>query len=187
MTARKKTVKTPAKMGRPSLYSKELAEKIIALIEEGNSERKICKMAGMPSIETLRQWKNNNPEFLAQSARARQSSAEKFREEALQIAYDTAKFAEDVANLQKVTVGGIPLVEIPKGYVEAKKLLIQELNREAAIRDDSRFGDRKKVQMTGANDGPIEVKQDIDLTGVTTENLKAVRELLYGAKTSDTD
>lgn len=188
-TSNKNKSKTAAKkkMGRPSLYSKALADKIIALIEEGKSESKICKMAGMPSHETLRKWKDTNPEFLARSARARQESAEMFREEALRVAQETADFAEDVANMRKVTIGGIPLVEIPKGYVDAKRLLVQELNREAAIRDDSRYGDRKKVQMTGKDDGPIEIKQEVDLANVTTENLKAVRELLYGAKTADTD
>lgn len=178
MTARKKTVKTPSKMGRPSLYSKELAEKIIALIEEGHSERKICKMAGMPDIRTLTRWKDDHEDFCLQSARARRRSAEKFNEQRM----EEAEWLRDIVH--NAMLGG---GDIPKGVVEGTKAVMQELAREAAIRDDSRFSDRKKVQMTGANDGPIEVKQDIDLTGVTTENLKAVRELLYGAKTSDTD
>lgn len=169
------------------MYTKALADKIIALIEEGKSERKICQMPGMPTVRTLQAWKDANEEFLRRSARARQVSAEKFREEALQVAQETADFADDVANGRKLTIGGVPLVEIPKGYVDAKRLLVQELNREAAIRDDSRYGDRKKVQMTGKDDGPIEIKQEVDLANVTTENLKAVRELLYGAKTADTD
>ncbi len=185
--AKTKKTATKKKRGRPTLYSKELADKIIDLIESGVSETKISKKNGMPSLRTLQNWKDKYPDFLQRSARARQTSAEMFRDEALKIAYDTAQFAEDVANHKKLTIGGIPLCDIPKGYVDAKKLLIQELNREAALRDDSRFGDRKRVQMTGKDDGPIEVKQEVDLTSVTTENLKAVREMLYGAKTADTD
>ena len=169
------------------MYSKELADKIIELIESGVSETQLSKKKDMPSLRTIQYWKDKHPEFLQRSARARQISAERFREEALQVAYDTAKFADDVANLKKITVGGIPLVEIPKGYVDAKRLLVQELNREAAIRDDSRFGDRKKVQMTGKDDGPIEVRQEVDLSNITTENLKAVREMLYGTETADTN
>lgn len=48
--------------------------------------------------------------------------------------------------------------DFPKGYVDAKKLLVQELNREAAIRDDSRFGDRKRVDVTGT----VEIGQGMD-------------------------
>lgn len=189
MTASKTTkqAKSKRKIGRPTLYSKELAEKIIELIESGVSETQLSKKKDMPSLRTIQYWKDKHPDFLQRSARARQISAERFREEALRIAKETSDFADDVANGKKVTIGGVPLVEIPKGYVEAKKLLVQELNREAAIRDDSRFGDRRKVQMTGKDDGPIEIKQEFDLANVTTENLKAVRELLYGTKTADTD
>lgn len=179
-TSTKTKSKTTAKKkaGRPSLYTKALADKIIALIEEGKSESKICKMAGMPSHETLRKWKDTNPEFLARSARARQESAAKFREEALQVAQETADFADDVANGRKLTIGGVPLVEIPKGYVDAKRLLVQELNREAAIRDDSRFGDRKKVTMSGENGGPIQVKQEVGVvSSMSVEELLSIANM----------
>lgn len=160
------------------MYSKALADKIIALIEEGKSERTICKMAGMPTVRTLQAWKDANEEFLRQSARARQASAEKFREEALQVAQETADFADDVANGRKVTIGGVPLVEIPKGYVDAKRLLVQELNREAAIRDDSRFGDRKKVTMSGEDGGPIKVKQEVGVvSSMSVEELLSIANM----------
>lgn len=160
------------------MYSKALADKIIALIEEGKSERTICKMEGMPTVRTLQAWKDANEEFLRQSARARQASAEKFREEALQVAQETADFADDVANGRKVTIGGVPLVEIPKGYVDAKRLLVQELNREAAIRDDSRFGDRKKVTMSGENGGPIKVKQEVGVvSSMSVEELLSIANM----------
>lgn len=178
MTARKKTVKTPAKMGRPSVYSEELADKIVSLIQEGYSERKISQMEGMPNASTMWRWKEEHKDFCNRSVQARKMSAEKFNEQRMEEAEWLRNIVHDA-----MLGGG----DIPKGVVEGTKAVMQELAREAAMRDDSRFSDRKKVQMTGANDGPIEVKQDIDLTGVTTENLKAVRELLYGAKTSDTD
>ena len=160
------------------MYTKALADKIIALIEEGKSERKICKMAGMPDVSTLSRWKDEHEDFCKRSARARQVSAEKFREEALQVAQETADFADDVANGRKVTIGGVPLVEIPKGYVDAKRLLVQELNREAAIRDDSRFGDRKKVTMSGENGGPIQVKQEVGVvSSMSVEELLSIANM----------
>lgn len=165
-------------MGRPTLYTKALADKIITLIEEGKSERKIGKMAGMPDASTIFRWKDEHEDFCRRSARARQASAEKFREEALQVAQETADFADDVANGRKLTIGGVPLVEIPKGYVDAKRLLVQELNREAAIRDDSRFGDRKKVTMSGENGGPIQVKQEVGVvSSMSVEELLSIANM----------
>ena len=67
---------TKKKMGRPTRYSHELAEKICDLIRSGKSERQICAMKGMPSIQTLWVWKEKHPEFLEQSARARADSAD---------------------------------------------------------------------------------------------------------------
>ena len=60
-----------SKMGRPSIYTPELAEKICDLIREGKSERQICKMPGMPDAKTLLRWKDTNSDFCLQSARAR--------------------------------------------------------------------------------------------------------------------
>lgn len=132
---------TKSRVGRPSLYSEELVDRIVELIAEGYSERQIAKMEGMPSIRSIQLWKDEYPEFLLRSARARQASAERFREEALQVARDTSDLADRIAKCSS------PLDGFPKGYVDAKKLLVQELNREAAIRDDSRFGDRKTVKV----------------------------------------
>ena len=53
-----------SKMGRPSIYTPELAEKICDLIREGKSERQICKMPGMPDAKTLLRWKDTNSALL---------------------------------------------------------------------------------------------------------------------------
>lgn len=62
------------KVGRPSKYTKALADKICFLIEEGYSERKICAIEGMPDVTTLSRWKDAHPEFCQRSARAREAS-----------------------------------------------------------------------------------------------------------------
>lgn len=67
---------TKSRIGRPSLYSEALAEKICGLIEQGYSERQIAKMDGMPSQDTMTDWKDRHPWFLRRSARAREISAE---------------------------------------------------------------------------------------------------------------
>ena len=157
-----------SKVGQPSNYTPELAEKICDLIREGKSERQICKMPGMPHIATLNRWKTSNPEFCEQSARAREASAEKFNDELLEL-------QESLNNeLQTRLLSGD---DFPKGAVEAFKVLMQEKARQISWRDDSRFGDRKTVKIQ--NDAP-------DLSTIDMEKLKAARELLYD-ETPDTD
>lgn len=135
---------TPKKVGRPSKYTEELANKICNWIRDGYSERKICSMPGMPSIDALNDWKTKYPEFLQQSARAREESAEKFNDELLDL--------QDELNQQLQTrlMNG---EDFPKGAVEAYKVLMQEKARQAAWRDDSRYGDRKTVKVDATEEG----------------------------------
>lgn len=139
----KETKAAPKKMGRPSKYTEELAQKICDLIREGKSERQICKMPNMPTAMTLRRWKEGNPDFCAQSARAREESAEKFNDDLLEL--------QDELNdqLQTRLMNG---EDFPKGAVEAYKVLMQEKARQAAWRDDSRYGNRKTVKVDATDD-----------------------------------
>lgn len=173
MTAKKTT---PKKTGRPTKYSAALAEKICDLIREGRSLRKIAKMPGMPAVDTMRKWKDMYPDFLALSARARAESAALYAEKAVEVAQEASDYADLIAS-GKATRLGVPICDLPRGYVDAKKLLYQALIREAALRDDSRFGDRKTVKVQ--SDTP-------DLSTIDMEKLKAARELLYD-ETPDTD
>ena len=141
---------TQKKTGRPTLYTPELAEKICELIRSGKSERNICQMDGMPSMTTLWNWKNENPEFLKLSARAREESAEVYAEKATNEAVKLAAMLDDVNRRSFVATNGETIEQVPAGFVEAKKILIQQLNREAALRDDSRFGNRKTVKVEDA-------------------------------------
>lgn len=147
----------PKKVGRRSLYSDELAQKICDLIAEGKSEREICAMPGMPDIKTIWAWKNRYPEFLQQSVRARAQSAEIYNARRMEKA--EALYREAQARMASGE-------NFPKGVVEAIKACMQEDAREAAIRDDSRYGDRKKVALTGSDGGPLktEVTHKIELS-----------------------
>lgn len=133
-----------AKKGRPSTYSDELVEKIISLIEDGYSERKIARMPGMPSAMTMRRWKDEYPDFCARSARAREASADRFNDQR----EETAEWLME--QVEQAAASGQP---IPKGVVDGARAVMQELARSAALRDDSRFGDRKTVKVDAKTDG----------------------------------
>lgn len=141
LTASKAKLK---KVGRPSKYTKPLGQRICVLIAEGYSERQIEKMPGMPTRETLRKWKEDFPEFLGLSVRARELSAEMFDDKRREAAEWLMNEAEERSRSGD---------SFPKGVVDAVKAVMQEHARSAALRDDSRFGDRKTVKVDATKEG----------------------------------
>lgn len=71
--------------GRPSIYSPELAEKILAQLAVGKSLRTICKQKGIPSVQTVLKWRRTIPEFAEQYELAREDRAEYLMEELFDI------------------------------------------------------------------------------------------------------
>ena len=71
--------KAPSKGGRPSKFTPELVEKLLADLRELGSLRKVCALSGMPAISTVMNWlsEEDKKEFLEQYARAREAYAEK--------------------------------------------------------------------------------------------------------------
>ena len=151
-----KTIKTsaPKRTGRPSLYTPELGEKICKLIAEGKSERLICEMPGMPKLSTLWTWKDKHPEFLDSSVRARAASAEHFNDEVIRL-------SDELQTELSQRIGSNE--SFPKGTVEAYKVLMQEAARQAAMRDDRNFGNRKSVALTGADGGAVKIEAKTEI------------------------
>lgn len=149
----KKTATSKKKTGRPSLYTEALADKIVGLIEEGYSERQIGQMPGMPTARTILRWKDENAEFCRRSARAREASAELFDDKRREAAEWLMQEAENRNENGK---------SFPKGVVDAVRAVMQEHARSAALRDDSRFGDRKKVDVTTTAPVQVVFKDDLE-------------------------
>lgn len=168
---------TKNKVGRPSSYTQELADEIIELIRNGYSEREICKKRGMPSLKTLWNWKDKYPEFLHQSARARADSADFYNDRRMKKAEELYEIAQ-----RHLKAGE----SIPKGVVEAIKVSIQEDARESGLRDDSRYGDRKRVALIGADGGAVKVetRQQYDLSNLSVSDLEKLEAILNGIEES---
>lgn len=63
-------------MGRPTLYTDDLAAEICGRLAEGESMRSISRDDAMPSMFTLFKWLRDNDEFSKQYARAKEESAD---------------------------------------------------------------------------------------------------------------
>ena len=114
-------------IGRPSIYTEELASEICARMSIGRSLRSVCLSDDMPDIRTVMRWLGDpeKQDFCQQYARARESLADALVEETLEIAdegsgdvnrdrlrVDTRKwFASKVGARKygdKISVGGDP-------------------------------------------------------------------------------
>ncbi len=78
-----------ADVGRPSIYTPEIAERICMEMASGRSLRSICKDEGMPDRSTVKLWIVNDKEgFSAQYARAQRLRFEEMADETFEIADD---------------------------------------------------------------------------------------------------
>jgi hypothetical protein len=76
-------------VGRPSVYTPEIADEICERLAAGESLVAICQADHMPPESTVRGWAIDDREgFAAKYARARQSQALRWAEEILAIADD---------------------------------------------------------------------------------------------------
>ena len=79
-----KATKQPT--GRPSDYSEDFADLICSKIANGQGLVKICKEEGMPARSTVMLWLFKNKEFSDKYTQARESQADYYFEEMLEIA-----------------------------------------------------------------------------------------------------
>lgn len=72
--------------GRPSIYSKELADTICERLADGTSLRTVCLAEDMPAKSTVFKWLREIPGFSDQYARSKEEAADAMVEDILDIA-----------------------------------------------------------------------------------------------------
>ena len=131
--AAKKRSKVPAKRGRPTLYSPEIAVRICAEMAEGKSLRSICEADDMPPASTVCTWLADNREGFAEHyTRAAQARALRWADEIVEIA-DGETDAQD-----------------RRVKIEARKWIVSKLLPRT-------FGDKVEHEHTGPQGGPLHV------------------------------
>lgn len=74
------------KPGPPSAYTPEIGETICSRIAGGESLRSICKAEGMPHIQTVYKWLENNDCLATKYAHARANQADFYADDIVEIA-----------------------------------------------------------------------------------------------------
>lgn len=131
-------------MGRPSIYSQELAANICDRLIHGEGLRAICRDDAMPAISTVIDWIKSKDEFSAQYAKARELQAELLLDEILEIADDSSQDTIDTANGK---IANTEFIARSRLRVDTRKWAMGKMSR--------KFNDKIIQEVTGANGDPI--------------------------------
>lgn len=148
----------PAKAGRPSEFSPEIADKICERLADGESLRKICSAEDMPGKSTVFRWLADeaNGTFRDQYARAREAQADALFEDCLDIADDSKGDTREVDGKEIVDHEAIARAKL---RVDTRKWMAGKLRPKV-------YGDKITQEMTGEGGGPVKTVSRIEIVGV---------------------
>lgn len=165
--AKKKEPKTETKkVGRPTIYTPELGEKICKAIENTpQGLRTICaRNPDFPTDETVRDWLRNDtfPDFSLQYARARENQSELLADEVVDVAYQAKpdKF----------------------GRVEKAKLQVDALKWKAGKMKPKKYGDNPDKYLNPKDDEAAKTTKESlsekigKITGLLAKKKKIIGE-----------
>lgn len=109
----KKKNKVKAKMGRPTVYTEELATSICFLISQGISLKIICKEKDMPDKSNVFRWMQTNTDFRDKYRASKEECMDSFADEIIDIADETIELVRKGAEKKS------------SAYVQAMKLKIE--------------------------------------------------------------
>lgn len=138
----------PAKTGRPSAYTDELAHEICLRLSSPESMLSICKDEHMPDRGTVARWMATRPDFASAIAHARELQAEAFAEDIIAI-------ADDAAGDVTMSADGKPVVNWES--VQRAKLRCDARRWYASKLSPKKYGDKVVQEHTGPDGGPMTI------------------------------
>lgn len=161
-TTEKQTVEKKEK-GRPTKYNAALAERICDHIRCGCSLRKAAEKEGI-SQPTVMNWARDNTVFSNQYAHACEERLAAFEDKLLDLMEEGHKVAG------RGLIGG--------NLLNAVKLEIDTLKWMLAKLMPKKYGERKAVELTGANGGPVTMvtEENADKIAVVMDRIEEIRK-----------
>ena len=141
-------------MGRPTVYTPEIAQEICEKLAEGQTLREVCRSDHLPDERTVRRWALDNVNgFSPQYAEAREIGYHVMADELLDIADNGTndwmeRNGEDDAGWQ---ANGEHL-QRSRLRVDTRKWMLSKTLPKI-------YGDRVTQEHVGANDGPIQFEE----------------------------
>lgn len=127
-------------VGRPSIFSQDLADAICDRLADGESLRSICADDTMPAKSTVFKWLGRNTIFADQYARAREAQADTLADEILDI-------ADDGSNdwMERRREDGSVDEVLNHEHVQRSKLRLEARKWLAAKMQPKKYGDRQLI------------------------------------------
>lgn len=134
-------------MSRPSIYTRELGERICSFVAQTYSLREIERMEGMPAMSTICLWLNqaDKLEFMEQYEHAQAIKAENLADELLAIADNGANDYMQRTNADNP--GWVANGE----HIQRSRLRVDTRKWIAAKLLPKKYGDRNTTELIGLN------------------------------------
>lgn len=134
-------------MGRPTLFTKDLADYIAARIAEGETLRALCRDDPVvPDRATVSQWIATKPDFADQVARAREAASHLLVEETREIADDGNNDWMEKRGRDGQSIGW----QLNGEHVQRSRLRIEQRWREAEAILPKVYGKRQMIEHSGS-------------------------------------
>lgn len=124
-------------VGRPTIYTKELADRICSELAEGRSLRNVCEDEGMPNKSTVFNWLRSNKDFQDQYALAKEQGTDAWNEELADLG-DTAIDLAQTVNEKAASA-----------VVQAVKLKADNLKWAMSKMKPKKYGDKLDMTTNG--------------------------------------
>lgn len=136
-------------IGRPTIYSEELADRICDAISSGLSIRAFLRDESFPAMSTIFKWLQEKPAFSEQYRIAREIQAEVLADELIEIADDGTNDYVEVQRKNGVVVLG------DHEHIQRSKLRVETRMWTAAKLLPKKYGDKIQQELSGKDGGPL--------------------------------
>lgn len=157
------------KIGAPSNYTKDIADRVCKRLSAGESLRSITKDPTMPCQTTVYEWLCKHPAFAEQYTHAREEQADTLADEIIAIADESPTL-----NQIKDKDGNVVDIKIDSGYVAYQKQRIEARKWTAMKLKPKKYGDR--VVHGGDDDNPVIVEANLNVFGELLKSIKLSRQ-----------
>lgn len=140
------------KMGRPTIFSPEVAEEICLRLSDGETLISICRDERMPAKTTIWRWLQNKEyeDFRNSYTQARIDQAQHWADEIVEISDDGAR---------DVTIDPETGQErLNHDHIQRSRLRVDTRKFLMAKIAPRLYGDKTSVELTGKDGGPIETQ-----------------------------
>lgn len=141
----------PRPEGRPTIYTKDLADRICAMLAEGKSMRTVCHQDDMPGMTTVFMWLRSNVEFRKQYETAKEEAADALIEETLDIADDGRNDWMEIHDKDGDAVGW----KVNGEHVQRSRLRVDTRKWIASKLKPKKYGDKVDVNHGVQPENPL--------------------------------